>query len=165
MRNVQFKNKSIMPYIVKRETTGRIGRDSYDHRILELKSFNTMDDALSEVVAHKRELENPIYNASIFGSDHDYYVVLKIVFFDCIDRYFIEYQQENDVAKSFDVNNVEYRRILRFRDEHHEHCHSGAAGEYLRVSFIPTGLGTIVEVQCLTCGATEDVTDYEAWAI
>ena len=151
-----------MPYIVKRETTGRVGRCNYDHMIQELNSFDTWEEAVAEAVARKREFEKPTYNASIIGPDNNYYVVMKDDHFDCVNRYFVESDYDEDVADSFTVSKEEYRRILRFRDEHHKHAHSGALGEYLRVSFIPSGVGPIVEVQCLTCGAVEDVTDYEA---
>lgn len=164
-RNTNLKNKSTMSYIIKRETTGRVGRYHYDHRLLELKSFDSWDEAVAEAVARKQEFEDPIYNAKVFGSERDYYVVLNNDVFECVDRYFIDYYEEDDIGHSFTVSKEEYRRILNFRDEHHKHAHSGAAGEYLRVSFVPTGLGTIVEIQCLTCGAVEDVTDYEAWSI
>ena len=64
---------------------------------------------------------------------------------------------------TFVLNPVETARLHAFVARHRGHVRSGSAGEWLRVYFTPTGLGTISEVRCLSCRETEDLTDYDQW--
>ena len=152
-----------MPYIVKRETTGRVGRYHYDHRIIDYKTYETWDEAVAKLTSIRQALSKPKYGAIIHGPEHNYYVAMNNEHYDCIERYYIESIYENDAEVTFTINKVENRRIAEFCAKHKEHSHSGSAGEYVRVFFTPTGLGDIVEVQCLTCGAVENVTDFDSW--
>lgn len=152
-----------MSYVVKRETTGRVGRCKYDHRILSLKEFPTWDEAVAEAQARKREFSKPKYCSAIYGPDDDYYVVLRNEHYDCVDRYFIDQEQVYDVEETFTLNKVESKRLHEFVEKHRQHGRSGSAGEFVRVYFCPTGLGAISHAQCLVCGKDEDLTDYDAW--
>lgn len=50
--------------------------------------------------------------------------------------------------------------IQKHSEEHDMYC--GAIGGRWSYVITPTGLGTILVVQC-ACGAEEDVTDYDDW--
>ena len=79
-----------MRYVIKRETTGKVGRSEYDHRITILHHFQNFDEALT-VLKTKREIfRNSGFNAKTLGPDSDYYVILCSKELDCIDRYWIE---------------------------------------------------------------------------
>ena len=154
MRTVQFKNKSIMPYIVKRETTGRVGRCHYDHRILELKSFDTWDEAVAEAVVRRREFDKPTFNASVFGPDDDYYVVLKDDHFDCVDRYYIDHdgilprlfsRRKRQIYRLVCVQNGQYgfvhkdneRMVLDHPFNTYEEAFAAAERRYLMLKHYP----------------------------
>lgn len=65
----------------------------------------------------------------------------------------------------FSLNEVESERLRQFKEKHRLHTHHLVFGEMIKVSFIPSTMGTHAEVQCLTCGETENITDYEKWDI
>ena len=111
----------------------------------------------------RREFSKPKYGAAIYGPDDDYYVVLNNEHFDCVDRYFIDQGQVYDVGETFTLNKVESKRLHEFVEKHYQHGRSGSAGEFVRVFFCPTGLGTIANAQCPVCGEVKDLTDYDAW--
>lgn len=64
---------------------------------------------------------------------------------------------------SFELNAVETARLRKFCEEHRRHAKHMSAGEMFRISFVPTLLGTDSDVQCLTCGAVESLTDFDEW--
>ena len=73
---------------------------------------------------------------------------------------------EKESTKSFttfELNAVETNRLRKFVSFHRKHAIHCATGELVRVSFVVTTLGTISEVQCLTCGKVEELTDYDEW--
>ena len=67
---------------------------------------------------------------------------------------------------TFEISGVELERIEEFKKKHRETCtkrQNLTLGEYWTYSFIPTGLGTCVEIKCNLCGETKDVTDIDCW--
>lgn len=64
---------------------------------------------------------------------------------------------------TFVLNEVETKRLRKFVSIHRKHAIHCVTGELVRVSFVVTTLGTISEVQCLTCGNLEELTDYNEW--
>ena len=90
MRMFNIKNKSAMRYVIKRETTGKVGRREYDHRIIILRDFSTYEDALSAMKTRKSSLCGNKFNAKVLGPDNDYYAIFTSKALECIDRYWIE---------------------------------------------------------------------------
>jgi len=95
MRMFNIKNKSAMRYVIKRETTGKVGRSEYDHRIIILRNFPTYEDALSAMKLRKNTLLGNKFNAKVLGPDNDYFAIFNSKDLDCIDRYWIV--EENPV--------------------------------------------------------------------
>ncbi len=152
-----------MPYIVTHERTGRVGRYHYEGCPLFTKSFENWEDA-SEYL--NRLVASITKRHCVIGRYPEFRGTLLVIqdgHYDCLDRIYIESEFEANYAATFGVNAVENQRMAKFCEEHHKHAHVGSAGEYVRIFFMPTGLGNIVNIQCLTCGAVEDVTDYDDW--
>ena len=78
-----------MRYVIKRETTGKVGRCEYDHRVIILRNFSTYNDALAAMKSRKEEFMGTKFNVKTLGPDHDYYVIFCSKDLDCIDRYWI----------------------------------------------------------------------------
>ena len=163
MRMFNIKNKSAMPYIVTHERTGRMGRYHYEDTILYTKSFEKWDDANDYQERLSESVKKRLHVIGCYSNFDGTFLVIQDSQYDCLDRIFIESEYEANYAATFGVNEVENKRMAKFCEKHHKHAHAGAAGEYVRVFFMPTGLGNIVKIQCLTCGAVEDVTDYDSW--
>lgn len=163
MRMFNIKNKSAMPYIVTHERTGRVGQRHFEDSILFTKSFEEWEDANDylESLSSSIKKHHPVIGC--YSNFDGTFLVIQDDHYDCLDRIYIESEYEANYAATFGVNEVENQRMAKFCEEHHKHAHVGSAGEYVRVFFMPTGLGNIVKIQCLTCGAVEDVTDYDAW--
>ena len=79
-----------MRYVIKRETTGKVGRCEYDHRVIILKYFSTYNDALAAMKSRKEVFQGTKFNVKMLGPDNDYYVIFSSRELDCIDRYWIE---------------------------------------------------------------------------
>ena len=79
-----------MRYVIKRETTGKVGRCEYDHRVTILRNFSTYNDALAAMKSRKEEFKGTKFNVKMLGPDNDYYVIFSSKELDCIDRYWIE---------------------------------------------------------------------------
>jgi hypothetical protein len=75
-------------FIIKRATTGRVGNETYDNRVIDLREYPTREEALAEMRARRSEYAKTGVEAE--GSDGDYTVVLKDEHFDCTDRYWVE---------------------------------------------------------------------------
>lgn len=75
-------------FTVKRATTGRVGQETYDNRILCLNTFSTLRGALNEMRSRRRAYEEKGIIPN--GTDRDYTVTLKDEKFDCVDRYWVE---------------------------------------------------------------------------
>jgi len=63
---------------------------------------------------------------------------------------------------TFQLNEKERQKALEWQEKHLAECGpfpevTGARWQY---SFVPTGIGTIVHVQCLKCHVEHDCTDY-----
>ena len=93
MRMFNIKNKSAMRYVIKRETTGKVGRREYDHRIIILRDFPTYNDALAAMSERKSLLRGNKFNARVLGPDNDYYAILCSKELDCIERYWIDIER------------------------------------------------------------------------
>ena len=78
-----------MRYVIKRETTGKVGRCEHDHRVNILQDFDSFDEALAVMKARRQELEGERFNVRTFGPDNDYYVAFNSKELDCIERYWI----------------------------------------------------------------------------
>ena len=140
-----------------------MGRRHFEDSILHTQKFELWDDAndyLERLTSFVRRRKCVIGRYDNFDGT---FLVLQDGRYDCLDRFWIDSEFEANYAATFGVNEVENQRMAKFCEEHHKHAHAGVAGEYVRVLFMPTGLGNIVGIQCLTCGAVEDVTDYDAW--
>ena len=51
--------------------------------------------------------------------------------------------------------------LRRFVIERKKHACHLVFGELVRVSFVPSTMGTHAEVQCIACREVKDITDYE----
>lgn len=163
MRMFNIKNKSAMPYIVTHERTGRTGRYHCKDTILFTKNFENWDDANDYLEHLCASVKKRLHVIGCYFNFDGTFLVIPDAQYDCLDRIYIDSEYEANYAATFGVNEVENQRMAKFCEEHHKHAHAGSAGEYVRVFFMPTGLGNIVNIQCLTCGAVEDVTDYDSW--
>ena len=61
------------------------------------------------------------------------------------------------------LNAVETERMRQFVAEHKKHARHLVFGELIKVGFVPSTIGTLSEVQCISCGEVEDITDHETW--
>ena len=164
MRMFNIKNKSAMRIIVKKETTGRIGRRDYYRSVEIVKSCASYNEAYVLLEAKKQELTGPKFEGKAYGSEHDFYITLKSKRIDCLLHFWYEPEQEReDVWTTFSLNKVEDERLHKFVEEHRKHGKSGSTGEFVRVFFCPTLLGTTVNAQCLICGTVENLTDFDSW--
>jgi len=59
---------------------------------------------------------------------------------------------------TFELNDIEEKRAMTFTQEH-INCKACSLGEKFMISFIPTGLGDLVSIRCLSCGSICDITD------
>lgn len=69
-------------------------------------------------------------------------------------------------VRAFQPSSAEQKHANAWIKKHkreHRLKTEGAIGGRWQYAFIPTGIGTIVEVCCTVCGAKEDVTDYACW--
>ena len=152
-----------MSYIVTRETTGKVGRYKYDHTILYSKAFDDYEAAIGALTMRKKALLKPSSGGSVYGNDCEFFFVRKDDKYDCVDRWYVDNEYEDNGVTTFSLNKVEDERLHRFVEEHRKHGKSGAAGEFVRVYFCPTLLGTLSHAQCLVCGADENLTDFDSW--
>ena len=74
-------------------------------------------------------------------------------------------QGSNKETTTFTLNAVETERLHQFVSEHKKHARHLVFGELIKVSFVPSTMGTHSEVMCLTCGKVEDLTDYDDWSL
>ena len=95
MRMFNIKNKSAMRYVIKRETTGKVGPREHDHRITILRNFPTYDEALSALKERKAMFQGTRFNVKTLGPDRDYYAIFSTKALDCIDRYWIVEENPN----------------------------------------------------------------------
>ena len=79
-----------MRYVIKRETTGKVGRREHDHSVNILQSFDSFDEALVVMKTRRQELEGEKFNARTFGPDSDFYVVFCGKELDCVQRYWVK---------------------------------------------------------------------------
>lgn len=71
-------------------------------------------------------------------------------------------EQEIEIARSHGiqvVTDVELDEINKFRNQHRESCRKYDFGYFIS----GTGIGTTIEIQCLSCGEKQDITDYGSW--
>ena len=62
---------------------------------------------------------------------------------------------------TFTLNKVETARAQKFCEEHLKHARHMTAGEAFQFVFMPTMIGTVCSVRCLSCGAEENITDWD----
>ena len=62
---------------------------------------------------------------------------------------------------TFRLSDKEYERYSKFCKKHSK-CFR-KKGKYIRITFIPCGIGNGVEVTCPNCGKTKEITDYKSW--
>jgi uncharacterized protein CbrC (UPF0167 family) len=82
-----------------------------------------------------------------------------------------EWRKEDEIQKLEEQNrsvqrrslavltDIEFDELNKFRDQHYESCKRRAFGYFLS----GTGIGTVIEVQCVHCGEKKNITDYDAW--
>lgn len=58
----------------------------------------------------------------------------------------------------FELNEIESERARVFIKEHTA-CPSRSMGEKFIISFMPSTLGDLVRICCLSCGAEKEITD------
>ncbi|MCQ2147345.1 MAG: hypothetical protein MJZ16_07500 [Bacteroidales bacterium] len=70
---------------------------------------------------------------------------------------------KNKPAKetTFTMNEVETQRAKDFCNRHRHHTVHMTAGEAFEFTFMPSMIGDVVSVRCLSCGEREDVTDLD----
>ena len=163
MRMFNIKNKSAMRIIVKKETTGCIGQRDYLRFVEIVQNYDSYDEAYAFLESKKQELTGPGFEGKPYGSEHDFFITLKSKRIDCLFHFWWEQEQEDLGTTTFKLNKVEDERLHKFVEEHRKHGKSGSAGEFVRVFFCPTLLGTTVNAQCLVCGAVENLTDFDSW--
>ena len=80
------------------------------------------------------------------------------------------FKKKANTYGSFTMSPVEYLRLEQFRKDHHDcqvspdgFSRFGAIGGGTVVSFVGTGLGSIVHVKCEHCGTEVDLTDSDSW--
>lgn len=80
------------------------------------------------------------------------------------------FKKEAKTYGSFSMSPVEYLRLEQFRKDHHDcrvgpdgFSRFGAIGGGTVVSFVGTGLGSIVHAKCEHCGTEVDLTDTDCW--
>ena len=154
-----------MRYVIKKEFTGRDGWVELYRYVQITKYFCTSKEALDELEVIKMKFTGPKSKAVVFGSERDYTILRDTKYGHWITRYWVEEApDEKSVATTtFSLNKAEDSRLHKFFIQHKKHGKSGITGEVVRVCFSPTLLGTIAHVQCLICGAVEDLTDYDTW--
>ena len=74
-------------------------------------------------------------------------------------------QEPKNGTTTFSLNEVETERLRQFVSEHKKHARHLVFGELVKVSFVPSTMGTHSEVKCITCGKVEDITDYDSWSV
>jgi hypothetical protein len=78
-----------------------------------------------------------------------------------------------ETSMKFNITMHELKALKEWQVEHNKTCPfyddgtkdvspSGAIGGRTSYKFTPTGLGSIITVEC-ACGAEKNVTDYECW--
>ena len=85
-----------MRYVIKRETTGKVGRREYDHQVSILHHFPSFNQALEILKTRKDTFQSPIFKAKIIDPDSDFYVILQSRDLDCIIRYWIEKEERTE---------------------------------------------------------------------
>ena len=80
------------------------------------------------------------------------------------------FKKKAKTCGSYTMSPVEYLRLEQFRKDHHDcqvspdgFSRFGAIGGGTVVSFVGTGLGSIVHVKCEHCGTEVDLTDSDSW--
>ena len=80
------------------------------------------------------------------------------------------FKKKAKTCGSYTMSPVEYLRLEQFRKDHHDcqvspdgFSRFGAIGGGTVVSFVGTGLGSIVHVKCEHCGTEVDLTDSDNW--
>ena len=64
----------------------------------------------------------------------------------------------------FKLNEKENECAEKFLQEHrHSDVYKGAIGGHINFVFTPTSIGDTISVECLICGAKENITDYNSW--
>jgi hypothetical protein len=58
----------------------------------------------------------------------------------------------------FELDEIETQRCQEFCKAHEE-CPGRSMGEKILISFLPTTMGDVVMVRCLSCGAHQDITN------
>ena len=82
-----------MRIIVKKETTGRIGRRDYYQSVEIVKSCASYNEAYVLLEAKKQELTGPKFEGKPYGSEHDFYITLKSKRIDCLLHFWYEPEQ------------------------------------------------------------------------
>jgi hypothetical protein len=62
------------------------------------------------------------------------------------------------MATSYTLSPVEDGLYDKFKKKHWKSCQAG-----VKIIFTPTGIGNVVEVTCLVCKKTKDITDVGCW--
>ena len=152
-----------MRFIVKKEMTGRIGQRRHCREVANVKYCDSWEEAFEMLGRKRKELTGPRFSGRFYGEEKDFYIVLQSHSLDCILHFWIEQDNNDRATASFTLNKVEDERLHLFVEEHRRHGKCGSSGEFVRVFFCPTLAGTVVQAECIVCGETEDLTDYDAW--
>jgi len=63
----------------------------------------------------------------------------------------------------YSLSEKETKEYFEFCKKHRNCEFTSTIGGKISVTFIPTGLGNVVEVKCKACGETKDITDIDCW--
>ena len=143
-----------MDYAVMKGTTPMGGSSE---RVI-VREYDTKEAAVEALKRRWALLEKA--GAELFGTQGDFHVVRSSGKSHVLEHYWVEDGRE---TTTFELGPEETERLHEFCRRHHPHARSGAAGEWLRVSFVPTGLGILSWVECLSSGATEELSDSANW--
>lgn len=136
---------------------GIIGKDA-PMETLVVREYDTKEAAMEALNRRWALLEKS--GAKLFGTPGDFHVVRSCGESHVLEHYWVEDGRE---TTTFELDPEETERLHAFCRKHHPRARSGSAGEWLRVSFVPTGLGMLSWVECLSSGASEELSDSENW--
>ena len=60
--------------------------------------------------------------------------------------------------KTYTLSEIEYNRSKKFDKKHYKKCGSGTS-----ITFLNTGIGLNIKVQCSKCLKIKDISDYDSW--
>ena len=76
-------------YLIQRATTGRVGNETYNKRVVTLNNHDTNEAAIAEMKSRRIAFAKE-HGVEAEGTDEDYTITLHNDNFNCVDRYWVE---------------------------------------------------------------------------